>query len=90
MYITLLLMLAGVVAGFALRNNSLILKINETLLNITIYILLLLLGIAVGTNEKIIHNLYQIGFQALIITAGAIAGSVAFSWLIFKTFFRIK
>ncbi len=90
MSIILLLMLSGIVTGFALGKYPLILRINEKLLNAAIYILLLLLGIAVGTNEKIFNNLYQIGFQAFIITVGAIAGSVAFSWLIFKTFFRLK
>ena len=83
-------MLAGILLGLALRKNPIILKINEKLLNVAIYILLLLLGISVGSNDKIIDNLYNIGLQALIITIGAIAGSVAFCWIIYKTFFHLK
>lgn len=83
-------MLAGILLGLALGKNPIILKINEKLLNVAIYILLLLLGISVGSNDKIIDNLYNIGLQALIITIGAIAGSVAFCWIIYKTFFHLK
>lgn len=83
-------MLAGILLGLALGKNPIILKINEKLLNVAIYILLLLLGISVGSNDKIIDNLYNIGLQALIITIGAIAGSVALCWIIYKTFFHLK
>jgi len=86
----LLLMLAGIFLGLALGKYSITLKINEKLLNTAIYILLLLLGIAVGSNDKIIDNLYGIGMQAFTITAGAVAGSVGVCFLIYKTFFRIK
>lgn len=90
MVIILLIMLSGIVFGIVFGRYPLTLKINEKLLNIAIYILLLLLGIAVGTNDKIIHNLYTIGLQALIITLGAVSGSVGICWIIYKTFFRIK
>jgi uncharacterized membrane protein YbjE (DUF340 family) len=89
MIIILLLMLAGIIFGVTLGKNEIIVKINEKLFNVAIYILLLFLGIGVGSNEKIINNLYSIGFQSLIITIGAIAGSVAICWLIYKTIFRI-
>jgi len=90
MGIILLLMLSGIILGLAFGRYPIILKINEKLLNIVIYILLLLLGISVGTNDKIINNLYSIGLQSLIISAGAIVGSVLFCWLIYKTFFNLK
>ena len=90
MGIILLLMLSGIILGLAFGRYPIILKINEKLLNIVIYILLLLLGISVGTNDKIINNLYSIGLQSLIISAGAFVGSVLFCWLIYKTFFNLK
>ena len=90
MTIILVLMIVGIFIGLMLGKFSITLKINEKLLNVAIYILLLLLGIAVGSNDKIIGNLYGIGLQALIITIGAIAGSVTLCWLIYKSFFRLK
>lgn len=90
MAIILLLMLSGIIFGIIFGKYPLVLKINEKLLNLSIYVLLFLLGIAVGANEKIISNFYLIGVHALIITVGAIAGSVALSLLVYKTFFHVK
>ena len=83
-------MVAGILTGFFLNNYPAIVKINEKLLNLAIYSLLLLLGIVVGSSEKIISNIYNLGLQALIITIGAITGSVMVCWLIYKAFFHLK
>lgn len=90
MAIILLLMLSGIISGMTLGKYPLVLKINERLLHLSIYVLLFLLGITVGANEKIVSNFYLIGVHAVIITAGAIAGSVAMCLLIYKTFFHVK
>ncbi|MEI6679351.1 MAG: LysO family transporter [Mariniphaga sp.] len=84
------LMILGMITGFILGKYPILLKINDKLLNAAIYILILLLGIAVGSNDKIINNLFNTGIQALTITIGAIAGSVAMCWLIYKAFFHLK
>ena len=90
MAIILVLMLAGIIAGLFIGKYPAIVKINEKLLNLAIYSLLLFLGISVGSNEKIIENIYSLGFQALIISLGAVGGSVFVCWLIYKTFFHLK
>jgi len=90
MTIILVLMLAGILTGLILNNYPTIVKINEKLLNLAIYSLLLLLGIGVGSSEKIVGNIYTLGFQALIITLGAITGSVLLCWLVYKAFFHLK
>ena len=90
MAIILGLMLAGIITGLFLDKYPSIVKLNDKLLNLAIYCLLLLLGIAVGSNGKIISNIYSLGLQALIITTGAIAGSILMCWLIYKTFFHLK
>ena len=88
MIIVLLLMLAGILAGFALRQKSIVLKINEKLTSVAIYILLFLLGISVGLNKTIIQQLDKIGIQALIITIGAISGSVLTLWILYRFFLK--
>ena len=90
MAIILGLMILGMIVGFTLGKYPILLKINDKLLNAAIYILILLLGIAVGSNDKIINNLFNTGIQALTITIGAITGSVAVCWLIYKAFFQLK
>jgi uncharacterized membrane protein YbjE (DUF340 family) len=90
MTIILGLMLIGIVTGLFLEKLPSLVKINEKLLNLAIYCLLLLLGIAVGSNGKIIANIYSLGFHALVLTIGAITGSVLVCWLIYKIFFNVK
>ncbi len=73
----------GIITGFLLRG-----KVNEKifdyLLKISIYALLFLLGIGIGSNKKLMDNLGTISLQALIITLGAIAGSLIAAKILFE------
>lgn len=69
------LMLVGVVTGYFLRNRNM--KWVNKVVMVLIWILLFLLGIDVGANEKIINGLHTIGLEALLITVFALAGSLA-------------
>jgi len=87
MITVLLIMVAGILTGFAINRYPLAIKINDRLITWAIYLLLFLLGISVGLNKTIVQNLDKIGFQALIITIGAISGSVFVSWILYRIFF---
>jgi len=88
MVTVLLVMLAGILIGFAINRFPRMIKLNDRLISYAIYLLLALLGISVGLNKTIIQNLDKIGVQALIITLGAIAGSVFTLWVVFRVFFN--
>lgn len=88
MITVLLIMLAGILTGFAINRYPLAIKINDKLISWAIYILLFLLGISVGLNKTIIQNLDKIGVQALIISIGAISGSVLALWILYRFLFR--
>lgn len=88
MITVLLVMLAGILTGFFINNSPRLIKANEKLISWAIFLLLFLLGISVGINKTIIRNLDQIGFQALIITLGAITGSVITLWILYRYFFN--
>ncbi|MFQ7040311.1 MAG: LysO family transporter [Barnesiella sp.] len=58
---------------------------------ITLYIIFLLLffmGISIGNNKEIIHNLGGLGLQAIIIAVASTTGSVLLAWLLFRTLFN--
>jgi uncharacterized membrane protein YbjE (DUF340 family) len=80
-------MISGIVCGIFIHHKPKLIRINDRFISTAIYILLFLLGISVGLNKTIIQNIGTLGFQALIITVGAISGSVLMSWLIFRIFF---
>lgn len=90
MITVLLVMTAGIFAGAFIHKKPLLVKINDRLISVAIYVLLLLLGISVGLNKTIVQNIGTLGFQALVITLGAVLGSVLFSWLVFRVFFSSK
>lgn len=85
MFIVIAIMLSGVLLGYILRNKDL--KIIQKLISIAIIALLFLLGISVGKNPDIMDNLYTIGWEALVITFGAVAGTVFCAWIVYKYYF---
>lgn len=90
MIIVLLLMLAGVFVGFFISRYPHLIRLNDKLTSVAIYALLFLLGISVGLNKTIIQNLDKIGVQAIVITLGAVSGSVLSLWFLYRLFFQPK
>jgi hypothetical protein len=88
MLTVIIIMTSGMVAGYFLRNIKLVSKPVGVIITWAIYLLLFLLGISVGTNETIISNIGKIGIQALLLTTGAVTGSICVSWLTYKYYFR--
>ncbi len=68
-------MTAGIITGLALK-RQIKPKPVSSLLNLTIYLLLFLMGVSIGTNPRIINNLGDLSLKALLIAIAAIAGSV--------------
>ena len=60
------LMLTGMLLGFLLRKQKL--SGIHKVITVLIWLLLFLLGIDVGGNQKIINGLHTIGLEAIVIT----------------------
>lgn len=86
MLIVIGLMISGIVLGYLFRKKNL--SLIPRLITCAIFALLFLLGLSVGTNDQIMNNLDTIGLDALIITFGAIAGSVFCAWVVYKFYFK--
>lgn len=87
MFTVLAIMSAGIILGYLIRNKIRFIKYIDPSINIAIYLLLFLLGISVGGNRTVMDNLGSLGFNALLLAAGAVAGSVGLSYLTYKLFF---
>ncbi len=89
MLIVIGILLSGILLGFVLRK-----RLNEKFLNrfllYSIYLLLFLMGVGIGTNKQILENLLSLGLQALALTLGAVAGSILVVFLVYKLFFVKK
>lgn len=80
------LMVCGIVLGYVFREKNL--KFVHRLINYAIFLLLFLLGISVGSNDSIVNHMETIGFDALMITIGSVAGSVVCAWGVYRFFFH--
>lgn len=83
----LIIMSAGILTGFLLRGRQRIIFFIEKTTGFSIYILLFLLGISVGTNDKVISNFGLIGLNAIVIALASVAGSVILSFILYRLFF---
>jgi uncharacterized membrane protein YbjE (DUF340 family) len=84
----LLVLSSGILIGLLLMSKPRLHQVNTNLLNWSIYLLLFLLGISVGTNVEVIRNLGQIGYEAVAIAVASILGSVLFAKVLFKFLFK--
>lgn len=67
-------MLAGILLGYLLRGQNV--RFIQPCITLFIWLLLLLLGIEVGSNEQIVRGLHTLGVEALVLTLCGTLGSV--------------
>lgn len=82
MIAVILFFVVGILLGHALRHRSKIIALADSLTMWTIYLLLFVLGVSVGINRQILQNIGSLGFQAAVLAAAAIVGSVLASQLV--------
>jgi uncharacterized membrane protein YbjE (DUF340 family) len=88
--IVISIMILGIGIGLIIGNRPKTIKVVGVLTSFSIFLLLFLLGIGVGTNNQIINNLHSIGIQALILTIGAVLGSLICAYFTYTLFFKKK
>ncbi|MBC7125646.1 MAG: LysO family transporter [Bacteroidales bacterium] len=82
------IMAGGMLLGFLLRAKQRIVSGNEKLITYAIYLLLFMMGVSIGSNEQIMNSLSTLGIVALIVSMGAIIGSILTGFVVFKLFFK--
>lgn len=87
MFSIVMTMLAGVLIGHFLRNGKRVEKIEKST-SITIFVLLFVLGLSVGSNNVIIDNLGRFGWQAAVIAVLGMGGSIIAARIVFQLFFN--
>jgi len=90
MITVLLLMTSGIIVGWILHHKTSFLQWISKFTNWAIYLLLFLLGLAVGSNEEILSSFDKIGYLTIAITLFAVAGSILTAWITYQLFFKNK
>jgi len=82
MFKVLALMILGIGVGYIFRKRNL--SFISKVITVLIWILLFVLGLEVGSNPQIVSNLGKLGLDALVITVGALLGSIILAALLWK------
>lgn len=72
MFKIILIMASGILAGWLLRGRNL--RLLGKIISALIWVLLFLLGMEVGGDERIVKGIASLGLEAVVITIGGVAG----------------
>jgi len=82
MFKIILIMASGIAIGWLLRGRKLPYLGRVT--NILIWVLLFLLGVEVGGDERIIKGIASLGVEAIAVAVGGVAGSALLALLLWR------
>jgi uncharacterized membrane protein YbjE (DUF340 family) len=77
----------GIGIGYLLRDLRFLQKVEKSI-SLTIFLLLFVLGLSIGSNSLIINNIGKFGWQAIVLATLSILGSLLASFLVFHLFFK--
>lgn len=81
-------MFGGMLLGFLLRRHDM--TWIHKVITFLIWMLLLILGIEVGGNKRIIEGLGTIGIEAIVMTIAFVSGSCIFAWALWCVLYKRK
>ena len=81
------IMCTGIGIGYLLRDLRFLQKVEKSI-SLTIFLLLFVLGLSIGSNSLIINNIGKFGWQAIVLATLSILGSLLASFLVFHLFFK--
>lgn len=87
MFSILFTMLAGIFIGHFLHSGTILKRIEKST-SLTIFALLFVLGLSIGSNRLIVENLGRVGWQAAILAVLSLGGSIIAARIVFQLFFK--
>lgn len=88
MIILLVCLLAGMGLGGIVQRQKRCVKFIDQFIQITVAVLLFILGVSIGENRAIIDNLTSLGLDAVLLTVGAVLGSILAVCPVYVLFFK--
>lgn len=83
----IVIMFSGIALGYLLRKARWVGHIGTTSMA-TIILLLFVMGIEIGGNDRIIHSLTSLGIEALSIAVAGTLGAVVAARVVYNLFLR--
>ena len=82
MFTIISIMFTGIGIRYLLRDLRFLQKVEKSI-SLTIFLLLFVLGLSIGSNSLIINNIGKFGWQAIVLATLSILGSLLASFLVF-------
>lgn len=82
MLIIIGIMAVGLLTGYLLRHRPM--KYLGKVITVVIWLLLFFLGVAAGSDERIVRWIASLGAEALAVSVAGVLGSSAFAYLLWK------
>lgn len=82
MFIVVLFIFLGILTGYLLRKRTG--RWQDRVVTGLIWLLLFLLGIEVGSDDRIVEALPTLGVEALVLSVAATLGSILLAWGLWK------
>lgn len=82
MFTIILIMAGGITLGWCLRGRKL--PFLGRLTNMLIWVLLFLLGVEVGGDERIVEGIASLGVEAIAVAVAGVAGCSLGAWLLWR------
>lgn len=89
MYNVLILLLAGIALGYALRRSGIASKTEKSTAG-TVLLMLFVFGVTIGSNGELVSDLGKYGAQAAILAVAGVAGSLIMSCIAYRMMSRKK
>ena len=87
MFTIISIMFTGIGIGYLLRDLRFLQKVEKSI-SLTIFLLLFILGVSIGSNSLIVNNLGKFGWQAIILAVSGVLGSLLAARLVLQLFFK--
>ncbi len=84
----LIIMSAGIFVGYLIRHRPRVIRVLDTLIIWSIFLLLFLLGLTIGRDPLIMSTLPSLGLTALVFSVAAMTGSIALALILWKLYFK--
>jgi len=86
MLIIILFLITGISLSLSIRRISILLKMNEKILTLTIYLFIFMLAISTGLDNKIVVSLDTIGWLAFMMILGVFTAITIVFWFLYNYF----
>jgi hypothetical protein len=85
MLIIILFLITGICLGFSIGKISALLKLNEGILTLTIYLVLFMGALSTGMDDQIVKSIDILGWPAFLLIIAAITAGTLFCRIFYKS-----